>query len=82
MRPMNLQILREQHTNYQLDELALGADDMARSGQSELRRLESWQRSELSSWLGADCLDEIGRLQRSVDASREFAAQARTARKL
>ena len=78
---MNLGILREQHTNDQLCGLALGADDMACSGESELRRLESWQRTELSRWLGADSLDEISRLQRSVRASREFAAQARAARK-
>lgn len=48
----------------------------------ELRRLESWQRSELSRWLGADSSNEISRLQRSVHASRAFAAQARAARKL
>lgn len=62
--------------------MALGADDMVGSGERELRRLESWQRSELSSWLGADSLDETGRLRRSVDATREFAAAARAARKL
>lgn len=79
---MNLEILREQHDNDHLDAMALGADDMVGSGERELRRLESWQRSELSSWLGADSLDEIGRLRRSVDASREFAAAARAARNL
>lgn len=79
---MNLEILREQHNNDQLDALAVGADDMAGSGERELRRLESWQRSELSSWLGADSLDGIDRLRRSVDASREVAAAARAARKL
>lgn len=79
---MNLEILREQHSHDELDALALGADDMAGSGERELRRLESWQRSELSSWLGADSLDGICRLRRSIDASREFAAAARAARRL
>ena len=84
MTHMNLEILRKQHTDDQLDALALGADAMAGSGQRELQRLESWQRSELCSWLGADSLDAIGRLrrERSVDASIDFAAAARAARKL
>jgi hypothetical protein len=82
MTSMNLAILREQHDNDHLDAMALGADDMVASGETELRRMESWQQSELGSWLGADSSDDIDRLRRSVDASREFAAAARAARKL
>lgn len=69
MTSMNLETLREQHTNDQLDALALGADDIADSGERELQRRDPWQRSELCRWLGAESLDGIGRLRRSVDAS-------------
>lgn len=79
---MNVEILREQHTDGQLARIARGAEEVARSGEKEIRRLECWQESPLSRWLGADSTDEIDRYRRSVDASREFAAAARAARKL
>ncbi len=79
---MNIETLREQHTNDELARMWLGADDMTGSGEQELARLERWQRSPLARWLGADSVDQIDRLRRSVDASRELAAAARAARKL
>lgn len=79
---MNIEILREQHTNDELARMWLGADDLTGSGEQELARLARWQRSPLARWLGADSFDEIDQLRRSVNASRELAAAARATRKL
>jgi hypothetical protein len=77
---MNPQVLHDQHDDHELASMELGAEDLARSGDVEILRLERWHQSELARWLGADALDEIARYRRSVDAAREFAAAVRTAR--
>ena len=76
---MDLQMLREQHTDDDLARMAVSAERMAQSGEREVRRLEQWQQCPLSTSMGSEPGDEIARYRRSAEASRELAVSAKAA---